>query len=230
MWWDWAEMEWLDGRADASLQVIHSAGGVDVSGGVGVLKAKRALDDRASGAGRDSRAWIRLRALLELLTTGSVTVALSMFDRQGLSDTEAEALQISAVLMIYHHVHTLRVPCPPAVLREHVERTLERYSENSIVLGVFLETQRGQSIWGRVRKLYGESTTSVSGSCMLCCVLQPLIRSFELRTGTSSQETHPARLGRVGGGKKSRSLRRRAHSPYPGCGIDPNRVSSASQR
>ncbi|EJD55576.1 DUF1740-domain-containing protein [Auricularia subglabra TFB-10046 SS5] len=169
MWWDWAQMEWLDGNTDASLKAIYTACAVELSGGVSALKAKRALDDRitlpqGSQDPLDERAWICLRALFELLTTGSVTAALSAFSQQhgehGRSDAGREALEIASLLLVYHHAHTLRVPCPPAVLRERAEAALQLYPENSVVLGVFLEAERGQSIWGRVRKLYGESTAA----------------------------------------------------------------------
>lgn len=169
MWWDWAQMEWLDGNGDASLKAIYTACVVETSGGVGILKVKRALDDRITQLPQgsqdpfDLRAWICLRALFELLTTGSVTAALSAFSQQGehgRSDAGREALEIASLLLVYHHAHTLRVPCPPAVLRETAEAALQLYPENSVVLGVFLEAERGQSIWGRVRKLYGESTAA----------------------------------------------------------------------
>ena len=43
-------------------------------------------------------------------------------------------------------------------LRERAERVIELYPSNTIVLGMFLEAQKGQTIWGRVKALFGEGT------------------------------------------------------------------------
>ncbi len=74
MWWNWAEMEWLSGDDQASLNVILKSVGLQGSrSGVTVLRAKRLLDDNAESTEaqlgwKEQDGWIKLRALLELLT------------------------------------------------------------------------------------------------------------------------------------------------------------------
>lgn len=36
---------------------------------------------------------------------------------------------------------------------------MELYPSNTFILGIFLEAQKGQGIWGRVRAILGESAT-----------------------------------------------------------------------
>jgi len=57
---------------------------------------------------------------------------------------------------IYHYGVTLRNPIPPAILRDRVEDALQVYPSNSFLLGLFLESQRGQGVWGKVREQLGE--------------------------------------------------------------------------
>ncbi|KAF9015505.1 NRDE-2, necessary for RNA interference-domain-containing protein [Cyathus striatus] len=41
------------------------------------------------------------------------------------------------------------------ILRERVERGLEEYPSNSVILGIFLEGEKGEGVWGRVRGILG---------------------------------------------------------------------------
>jgi len=153
MWWHWAELEWLSNDAARASEVVHASCGQSTTSGIGLLKTKRALDDRLATPGPDRRHWVCLRALLELLTTSSPAAALNIFAR--VSDAEDQApMDVASTLMVYHHLYTLRNACPPVVLRDHAEAALARNPENSIVLGVFLESQRGQWSLNKAQKLH----------------------------------------------------------------------------
>jgi hypothetical protein len=103
--------------------------------------------------------WIKLRALLELLTDNGPSAALHVFDKHLLDTkgTSHESLTIACLFMLYHYSVTLRNPMPPSVLRERVREALEEYPSNSVILGLFLEGEKGRGVWGGVRSILGES-------------------------------------------------------------------------
>lgn len=180
LWWDWAEMEWLHHSSDiadtaasaAALQVILRSASVEPTstGGIAILRAKRQLSDTLANIPatpncqwKEREAWIKLRALLELLTV-SPWGALSIFEL-ALGALEVgraahESMTLASLQMLYHCSITLRNPVPPALLRERAEKALSLYPNNTAILGIFLETQKGQAIWGRVRALLGDTTNT----------------------------------------------------------------------
>ncbi|KAF8898878.1 NRDE-2, necessary for RNA interference-domain-containing protein [Infundibulicybe gibba] len=165
IWWEWAQLEWLCGRPDEALDVILRSAGVAGHTGIVILRGKRQLEDAIKSAEggekwKEREAWVKLRALLELLTTGDIAAALSVFDDhlQGEVQTlEHESMIVACLLMIQHHSIELRNPTPPDILRARVERALEQYPSHSLILGLFLEGEKGQGVWGRVRGMLGES-------------------------------------------------------------------------
>ncbi|KAJ6574984.1 NRDE-2, necessary for RNA interference-domain-containing protein [Mycena capillaripes] len=162
LWWDWAELEWLAGKADAALKVILRSVGIEGSGGVVLLRAKRNLDDNVDAAedGEAREPWVKLRALMELLTSNELEQALQIFDNQLSRETvgspQHERFILSQLLMLYRHGAVLRNPTPPVLLRERVEKAIKLYPSNSVLLGVFLEGEKGQGVWGKVRAMLGE--------------------------------------------------------------------------
>ncbi|KAF7320303.1 hypothetical protein MKEN_00815100 [Mycena kentingensis (nom. inval.)] len=160
LWYDWAEMEWLGGAGDASVRVILLSVGVEGAGGVALLRAKRALDDAIKTTDtRAFEAWIKLRAMLELLAGGGPEGAIEVFESA--PSRENESLVMAKLLMLYRHSVALRNPMAPALLRDRVETAIVKYPDNSVLLGLFLETQRGQGMWGRVRSRLGEESKSI---------------------------------------------------------------------
>lgn len=170
-------MEWLSGRNDDALAVIlRSASIDDGKGGTVILRAKRLLRDiaqsavtRKTGLGWKNReAWIKLAALLEILTGGGHTGALTVFDEYigegggdfSLGNEARESLEMAMLLMLYRYGIVLNNAMPTSVLRTRVERAFERYPSNSILLGLFLEGEKGQGIWGKVREEMGEGPAS----------------------------------------------------------------------
>ncbi|KAK7694898.1 hypothetical protein QCA50_002086 [Cerrena zonata] len=163
IWWDWAELEWLSNNPDAALQVILRSSGTHGTGGIVILRAKRHMDDLINqiptSQWKDREGWIKLRALLELLSS-SIRGALSYLDTALLSlspgSTSHESLTIAVLLFVYYDGVVLKDPIPPSLLRERAEQAIGLYPNNTIVLGFFLESQKGERVWGRMRALLGE--------------------------------------------------------------------------
>jgi hypothetical protein len=157
-------MEWLDHAPEAALQVILRATSTNGSGSVVILRCKRELDDICRGFPDDSwrkcEPWLKLRALLELLTT-SPSAALAIFDArlgQFAPSTEAhESLILVSLSMLYSYGNTLRSPISSGFLRQRAEQAFQLYPNNTIILGIFLEAEKGQSIWGRVNLMLNET-------------------------------------------------------------------------
>ena len=172
-------MEWSAGQHEASQEVILKSVGVEGSLGVNVLRAKRQLEDNIQRStaspisgqdgldpweSRNNRmAWIKSRALLELLTS-SLPAALVFLDNHmeridassATGPRELESLVMVSLALIYHYGVTLRNPYPPETLRKRAEKALLLYPSNSLVLAMFLEGERGQGVWGKVREQLGD--------------------------------------------------------------------------
>ena len=167
LWWDWAEMEWLSGASDAALRVILRAVNIEGSSGIMILRAKQSLEENYSasrGLGlKERERWLRLRGLLELLSSSAeaalVTLDDSLLNHDDFVEGSVahESLLVASLLIIYHNGTTLRNPSPPSLLRDRLEAAVKIYPSNSIILAMFLETEKGQGVWGRVRGLLGES-------------------------------------------------------------------------
>lgn len=166
MWWCWIEMEWISGQAQAALNIIMEAARVDGSpSGVNLLRAKRALEDlvESSTPLEEKKSWLQIRALLELLTDSEPAHVLAVFDRYietAAFKTAKEGLITSSLLMLYYQSVVLKRPMPPAALRDRVYSAFESYPSNSIILGILLEAERGQGVWGRVRAMMGANGES----------------------------------------------------------------------
>jgi len=153
-------MEWLAGDSDAATSVVLRA--AEVEGlGMAILRGKRALEDTAreipETLWKVREAWIRLGALLDLLTGQSLPSFLMAPLEAG--TVVQESMAVASLGMLYHHISTLKSPTRPAVLRGRLESAVELFPDNTILLGMFLEMQKGHGLWGGVRKL-GEVSTS----------------------------------------------------------------------
>ncbi|KAK1228610.1 hypothetical protein PQX77_008204 [Marasmius sp. AFHP31] len=167
LWWDWAEMEWSAGQPEAALSIVLKAAGIEGRGGVAILRAKSAFSDEAKTCEgwKEAESWTKLGALLEVLASNDVASCQQMFDERmetlRIGEVAHESMTVQALLFLYTHTITLKNPVPPVVLRERAERALEMYPSNSVVLGVFLECEKGQGVWGRVRSLLSNSGETV---------------------------------------------------------------------
>ncbi|KAK2461663.1 hypothetical protein APHAL10511_006126 [Amanita phalloides] len=161
IWWEWAEMEWLASRHEEVFNVILRSADIQERGDVAVLRAKRSLEVAfgCSTQWQERVAWIKLRALLELLTTANAKIATKIFDAHAVDEgsIEHESLTMASLLMLYYYSSILKNPMPPSLLRERARRATELYPSNSIVLGLFLEGEKGQGVWGNISASVGES-------------------------------------------------------------------------
>ena len=155
-------MEWLAGDSDAATRVILRAAEVEGLGGLATLRGKRALEatvyEIPNTLWKVREAWTCLGVLLELLTGNSLPSFLSAPLEAG--TVVQESMAVASLGMLYHHISTLRSPTRPVVLRERLEKAVELFPDNTILLGMFLEMQKGQGLWGRVRKLGDNVITS----------------------------------------------------------------------
>ena len=164
LWWNWAEMEWLAGNNQQALNVVLRAVGVEGHGGISILRGRRGLDDAIQDEvqWQHRERWIKIRALLELLANEGALCACGIFDAylagEQPKSVQRESLLVSCLTMLYHYGVVLKNPTPPATLRQRVKGALEEYPSNSVILGIFLEGERGQGVWGRVREMLGESS------------------------------------------------------------------------
>ncbi|KAF9022470.1 hypothetical protein BDZ89DRAFT_1102857 [Hymenopellis radicata] len=158
LWWDWTETEWLAKQSQAATLVIMKAAGAEGTSGVALLRGKRMLEEnfrRRDVEWKDREAWVKLRALLGLLNSGDIAQALSVFDAFHVDGVAEESLTVAALLFIYRHGVVLKNAMPPAILRERAAKALKMYPSNSVVLELFLEGEKGQGVWGRVRESLG---------------------------------------------------------------------------
>lgn len=156
-------MEWLAGADEQAVNVILRSVGVQTATGVSILRAKRSLDDSIAGSShwQNRQNWTKLRALLELLNGADMKEVLRIFDAAilelGHGTASHESLTMAALLFIFNYRVVLKNSMPPALLRERAEQALEAYPSNSVILGVFLEGEKGQGVWGKVRGMLGAS-------------------------------------------------------------------------
>ena len=172
LWWDWAQMEWLARNDDVAQQVILKSSGVAGTGGIALLRAKRHFEslltqELLQAPWREREPWIKIAGLLELLTSASPQAALAVLDSYLAAlqpGTPAhESLTVATLGLLYNHAVVLKNATPPALLRERVERAVEVYPSNTAIMGIFLEAEKGQGIWGRVRAMLGETTAEGTG-------------------------------------------------------------------
>ncbi|KAJ3803379.1 NRDE-2, necessary for RNA interference-domain-containing protein [Lentinula aff. detonsa] len=167
LWWNWAEMEWLAGQEGNALSIILRAARVEGRGGVAILRAKRTLNDFGENCSswREKEAWIKLGALLDISTSHDVQNALVIFDdeltRIEPRDTAHESLTMACLMFIYRYSTVLKNPVPPSILRERAIQAMSYYPHNSVVLALFLEAEKGQGVWGRIRGTLGDNGENV---------------------------------------------------------------------
>ena len=164
MWWNWAEMEWLDSKDNQALNVILTSVGMEPPAtGITILRTKRSLEamvasTKLSPQWKEHEAWIKLRVLLDLLTSQDPMAALAFLDQSlEKGSCACESLITAALILLYFYSVILKMPTPPSILRERAETAMELYPSNSIILGIFLEAEKGQGIWGRVRSTLGSN-------------------------------------------------------------------------
>jgi len=179
LWWDWAELEWLSEDPEAAIRVVLLSADLRQAGtGIIFLRAKRILEDTVTGIPtplwKVREAWSKLGMLLELLTSPSGDVSLPLGSDLTRAGTVAEeSMAVASLSMLYHHIVTLRNAARPTVLRQRLEQAVVLYPNNTIIVGMFLEMQKGQSVWGRVRDLL--STGETNDPARIKCVARRIV-------------------------------------------------------
>lgn len=108
----------------------------------------------------DVVALANMGALLEILSGGDVATALTWYQLlPGLDASRGdhvprlqESIAIASSRLLFYHVKTLHAQVPPALLRDHTRSVIDCFPDNSILLGTWLESERGETVWGRVRQ------------------------------------------------------------------------------
>jgi len=170
LWWAWAEMEWLAGDDERARSVIFRAAGAGGSGGaMALLRVNRALEEKMRSVAnwKEREAWACLRALLDVLAGGAHAIEDGMqilekyIQEVALDALQRESAWTRMLLLEWKHAAQLRRQVRRGPVRKVVERALREVEEgggiNTIALGVFLEGEKGESVWGRVRALLAES-------------------------------------------------------------------------
>jgi hypothetical protein len=166
LWWNWAELEWLSGQPDAALQVIARSAGIEGGGLATTLRARRSLQETLTSTPKAQWQYremlIKRLALLERIV-GSVESANHVFAsylhplQRG--SIEHESLTVAHLMLLHRDRTVLKNAVPPSLWQVKVTDALEAYPSNTVIMGMFLEGEKGQGIWGRVRGMLGESTT-----------------------------------------------------------------------
>ncbi|GJJ13903.1 hypothetical protein Clacol_008160 [Clathrus columnatus] len=171
LWWIWAEMEWLADQDKAAQLVILRSVGILSGGPTNILKAKRLLEERTVSEKdwKDREAWICLLALLDiLLSPRGLEEAMRRLRRyieeNSLEGVQRESAWVRILLFAWKHSVLLKRQLQRNKLRGFFEEgviDMERGGRmNSVILGTFLESEKGKSVWGRTRALTGESGLS----------------------------------------------------------------------
>lgn len=178
--YDAAEYTWLRGNNTSAVRLIADVLGIEGSvEGAGLLRLKRAVHsqlDLQQVGSLEWGAWVKTRCLLELLTTSidPVEHCLALFDAL-VGDVPPpspphEAITVACCVMLYHYSVILRATVQPAILRNRVQKCLETYPENTILLALFLESEKGQGVWGRVRSLLDKDSQGAGISRVIWAV------------------------------------------------------------
>ena len=169
-WWDFAEMLWLNGDSDDARRLVLRYSGQAAGGTIAVLRAKRHTEElvkRTTSSPLVAVRLIKMRLLLELLSgtlQSTIDLGKRYLDNVGRGTNMHEGVTMALLVMIYHHTITLRNHAPPGALRVLASEAIGIYPGNTVIMGVFLESEKGESIWGRVRDVFSATEGSVEQS------------------------------------------------------------------
>lgn len=175
LWYNWAELEWLAGENQEVTKIIFRSMDIEVTNsGVAFLRAKRKLEDAAEALTsstfeatkmKEREAWVKLRALLEIITVKDAASMLQVFDRylhlEDQTNAARESMTMGSLMMLYRYGVVLKNPMPPMILRERASIALEAFPGNSVILSIFLEGEKGQGVWGNVRGMLGDNEVDI---------------------------------------------------------------------
>jgi hypothetical protein len=98
--------------------------------------------------------------LLEMLSTSALHSTIELGRRYMKSEAGDswlhEGATMALLVLIYHYTITLRNPVAMKLLRDIAHEAITQYPDNTVVLGVLLESEKGEAVWGRVRRVLAE--------------------------------------------------------------------------
>lgn len=166
----YAYFQWLADANEEVVKISCLAGCGEkkaIYSGMDILRSKQSfdelLDTRLKGNQSAVKALTQLRFLLEL-TTGNVESLLTTYDlrikKARILNRELEEITLVVMLrLLWRHVILLRNPFPRSSIRDRVQDAIGRFPSNTVLLGIFLECERGEAVWGRVGAVLGDGVT-----------------------------------------------------------------------
>jgi hypothetical protein len=157
---DGVEFFWLrDERVQAQSLLTNYLGIQGVLSGLNLLRARKDLDARMSDYEQADKQWeacIRLRFFVELASSKMeecISLIDSLLSGPHVSRQTHERIITWLHLTIFSIARLPGSMTPPTLVRDRVSISLALYPRNTVLLGLFLECERGYGIWGRVRNL-----------------------------------------------------------------------------
>lgn len=148
---------------------------LDVQGpltGLNLLRARKNLDGRMPLGDMHNPQWeacARIRFFLELSAT-TTQDAIAAFESYGATlDVHSPLRESLTVWLCVTLSLTSQIKgslIPPAVVSSRVDTALAEYGDNTVLLGLFLECERGLGIWGRVRDLLDDYSSIGSATAI----------------------------------------------------------------
>jgi hypothetical protein len=157
---DAVEFFWLQTDPTQAKELLCTF--LDIQGdisGLNLLRARRALEAKISQytvADRQWNACLRVQFFVELASSNIEEAALILEKYlEGIRDSlESHESMITWLCVTLYEIAQLRGSMvPPSLVTSKVTSALKQYPQNTILLGLFLECERGFGIWGNVRKL-----------------------------------------------------------------------------
>jgi len=157
---DGVEFFWLrDEQLQAQTLLTNYLGIQGVLSSLNLLRARKDLDARMSHYKEADKQWeacLRLRFFVELASAKMeecISVIDSLLAGPHVSRQTHEAISMWLCLTIFSIARIPGSMTPPTLVRDRVSISLALYPRNTVLLGLFLECERGYGIWGRVRNL-----------------------------------------------------------------------------
>lgn len=166
---DAVEYFWLqDNRIQAERILADACGIKGPFQGTNLLRARKALESSISSSLQSSYTWeasIRLRFFLDFSASTletAISTVISSLANVPTSEPAHESLTTWLCLTIFQLSQLPGIIVPQSTLANQVSAALKSHHENTILLGLFLECERGRGIWGKVRSLLDDDDSFMS--------------------------------------------------------------------
>lgn len=168
---DGVEFFWFrEEQSQAQVLLANYLGIQGALAGLNLLRARKGLDAKLSHYEEADKQWeacVRLRFFLELGATTPrecISTIDSLVAENNTSESTHERVSMWLCLTLFSISHLPGAAIPPTLVRGRVSVAVAQYPDNTVLLGLFLECERGYGIWGRVRSLLDSSHQSTSST------------------------------------------------------------------